>query len=76
MYSTIHVDVCLTAGEGGQSLWHIPDLRDGLDLVKTLDPYDDNAVKVTPCELCLICMYMYLCMYLAYASLFMNVREY
>ena len=44
---------CLTvadAGGSGQSLWNIPYLQDGLDLVKTLDPYDDNAVKIIPCE--------------------------
>ena len=43
------VCVCVCAGGGG-SLWHIPDLQDGLDLVKALDPYDDSAVKLTPCE--------------------------
>ena len=39
-------------GSGGESLWHIPDLQDGLDLVKKLDPYNDHAVKISPCELC------------------------
>ena len=35
---------------GSCSLWYIPDLQDGLNLVKTLDPYNDNAVKITPCK--------------------------
>ena len=34
----------------GKGVWYIPDLQDGLDLVKTLDPYNENAVKITPCE--------------------------
>ena len=40
---------CHSAG-GGRGLWYIPDLRDGLDLVHTLDPYDESAVKMTPCK--------------------------
>ena len=40
----------MTAGEGGSALWYIPDLQDGLELVKKLDPYDDSAVKLKPCE--------------------------
>ena len=46
-------ECCLPTAEGGrgsQCLWYIPDLQDGLNLVKTLDPYDDTAVKISPCE--------------------------
>ena len=32
-------------------MWYIPDMKDGLDLVKRLDPYNENAVNITPCEL-------------------------
>ena len=34
----------------GKGVWYIPDLQDGLDLVKALDPYNESAVKLTPCE--------------------------
>ena len=49
VYMTCLLFYCHSAG-GCRGLWYIPDLRDGLDLVKTLDPYDESAVKMTPCE--------------------------
>jgi hypothetical protein len=39
---------CSSTKQNGKGVWHIPDLQDGLDLVKTLDPYNENAVKITP----------------------------
>ena len=48
--------VCFfTVADGGrQSVWNIPHLQSGLELVKTLDPYDDSTVKITPCEWALL----------------------
>lgn len=31
-------------------MWYIPDLEEGMELVNKLDPYDENAVKLTPCK--------------------------
>ena len=46
----LEVHVCAAGTGAGGSVWHIPDLEEGMELVKKLDPYDENAVKLTPCK--------------------------
>ena len=42
----LHTHACYT----GKGVWYIPDMKEGMDTVKALDPYNENAVKIVPCK--------------------------
>ena len=49
--------VHMVGGRNSESVWYVPGLQEGLELVKSLDPYDNKAVQMTPCQLLLCSVY-------------------